>query len=353
MKKIGALILVLSIGFSTLCTPAKAVSIDTAVTSVSSAIQAGLEGYDISVLQRMDGRAGASTVTGSKGIAFEIKLMDKMNYWDSLFKDMVTSLEESSTNTVSDLVSKNKAGDVVDLIQCKAATSKPGINQIVNQVSEGRYENARLVGTSECAKAFNLKAANDGLAVTMEDSGISAKSVEQTAERFLNRGARVSQALGAATKAGAVAAVVKGGMAAIESVRRGDNPNELIGHIMTEAPKGMITGAAACMAGDGVVLLFTVAGVSNPVILVIGGVATSIMAAIPIEIGLDNLADKFNVESTLTEWVAISTERIGNATSGIREKVGVTNIGDYAARAINSVKASAAGMWNRVVNIGK
>ncbi len=352
MKKLGALALMISTVFLTLCTPAKAMDIDTAVTSVSTAIQAGLEGYDISVLQRMVGRAGASTVTGSKGIAFEIKLMDKMN-WESLFKNMVTSLENSSTNTVSDLVSKTNAGEVVDLIQCKAATSESGINQIVNQVSEGKYESARLVGTSECAKAFNVKAANEGLAVTMEDSGISARSVEQTAERFLNPGAQVSQTLSAAGKAGAMAAVVRGGIAAIESVRRGDSPNELIGHVMTEVPKGMITGAAACMAGDGAVLLFTVAGVSNPVVLVIGGIATSIMVATPIEIGLDNLADKFNVESTLTEWVAVGTENIINAANSIREKADAADIAGYAAQAIDSVKASATGMWNRVVNIGK
>ena len=79
MKTAKTLVATLLIGSMLLCTPAAAFPWDTAVTSVGTAIQTGLESYDISVIQRMVGRAGAYTTTGSKGIAFEINLMDQMN----------------------------------------------------------------------------------------------------------------------------------------------------------------------------------------------------------------------------------------------------------------------------------
>lgn len=298
----------------------------------------------------MVGRAGAYTADGAKGIAFEIKYMDLENL-KNLFTGMMTSLEESSTNAVSDLVTSGKGGEIIDRIQCKTATSKSGINKIVEQVTDGKYDNVRLAGTTECAEVYNEAAMQNGLPL-MEDSGISAKSAEQTAERFLNPGSNASQALRAVGRAGAVGAVIKGTCAIYESVRRGDNVNELIAHVMTEAPKGAITGAAACMAGDTVVVALTLAGISNPVILIIGAGAVSIAAAIPMELGLDKLADKLNVEGKLTGWVTIGTESVSAFANGLMEKIDVSSIGNWVSNAANSAKSSVKGMWEKAVNIG-
>lgn len=341
MKTVKSLIATLIVSSMLLCIPAAAFPWDTAAASVGSAIQAGLESYDISVIQRMVGRAGAYTPTGSKGIAFEIKLMDQMNL-KNLFTELSTSLSESSTDTVSDLITKNASGEVVDWLQCKAATSDSGINNIVNQVSSGKYDTTRLVGTSECAEAFNAK----GLSVTMEDTGISTKSVERTAERFLDHGKNATQALNALGKAAVIAAVIKGTMAVAESVKRGDSISELIGHVMTETPKGAVTGVAAFAAGQGAtVVMISLLGVSNPVILVIGGAAASIAAAVPVELGLDKLADMMNVEEKMTEWTTVAIERARTIADDAASKVNKIDLGKSISRAVSNAASSVRSIW--------
>lgn len=59
------------------------------------------EGYEASVVHRMTGRAGASTIKGAPGNALEIMANDKRNMKNLLKPDTVTKLTKSSTGYTS------------------------------------------------------------------------------------------------------------------------------------------------------------------------------------------------------------------------------------------------------------
>ena len=74
------------------------------------------EGYEASVVHRMTGRAGASTIKGAPGNALEIMANDKRNMKNLLKPDTVTKLTKSSTATQVDAVT-TKSGKVIERIQ--------------------------------------------------------------------------------------------------------------------------------------------------------------------------------------------------------------------------------------------
>lgn len=350
MKKLVKLAAALSICLMVFCSPAKAMSWDTAIASLGTAVQSVSEGYEISVIQRMAGRAGAYTADGAKGIVHEIMCSDRMNF-KNLFTGKVTRLEQSSTNPVSDLLTTNKAGEVIGRYQSKVAATDNSINKLVQQSASGKYDSVQLIGPKETAKAYNPTAAKKGLA-HMESSGISTKRVKQTAERFLNPGSNASQALRAVGRAGTIYGGVKTVSAVAESVARGDDANELIAHAATEGSKGWVTGATSCAAGEVVVSGLALAGVSNPVALAVGGAAVSSVVAPSVKRGLDKLADQQDVEGKLTESVAVGTESVSTFANDLMEKIDVSGIGNWVSNAANSAKSSVKGMWEKPVNIG-
>lgn len=87
------------------------------------------EGYEASVVHRMTGRAGASTIKGAPGNALEIMANDKRNMKNLLKPDTVTKLTKSSTATQVDAVT-TKSGKVIERIQYKDTVSPSGVRKL-------------------------------------------------------------------------------------------------------------------------------------------------------------------------------------------------------------------------------
>ena len=61
-------------------------SLEETSEEVTVVAESMFDAYEESVISRMAGRAGASTVTGAKGIAFEIIYADAQNLKNALFR---------------------------------------------------------------------------------------------------------------------------------------------------------------------------------------------------------------------------------------------------------------------------
>lgn len=215
ITRVLALVLVLSIVFTD-SFQVKAMSIEEAGEKVEIITEAALEAYEASVIARMIGRAGASSPKGAHGIAFEIIYKDSENLKNFLCiakPKEVVRLSESSIDKVADLVVFNSKEEVVGLIQCKDSTE--GISKILRQVMDGQYDDAKLVGTKECAKAFNKAAEKAGIDARMIDSGISHEFTKEVAEKAL--GFSLNNFVKTISKSAAKGGAFCGALAAVES----------------------------------------------------------------------------------------------------------------------------------------
>lgn len=202
------------------------------------------EGYDYSVVRRMNGRAGVATQNGGKGIAFEVMYGDKKNS-TNVFKPegYLTKLTKSSTATQADLVTM-KGNKVVERIQCKDTPSISGTWKTLDQVRNGKYRTTQLVGTSESAAAFNEKASASGVTKQMKDSGISTKDTTRISNKYNQAGSVTG--MGNIVKASAKAGgIMSGGIAAVESLVNGDSFSEAAGNVTSNTLKGAGTAAAS------------------------------------------------------------------------------------------------------------
>jgi hypothetical protein len=237
-------------------------------------------------------RAGANPQL--KGHLHEILTADRMNLRNVLTgSGQQTALTQNSNATVVDLVT-TRGGKVIERLQLKDVTSPSQVNKVVRQVTSGKYNSARLVGTEETTDLVNQGLKRAGSARQMSSSGVSSDTTTRMAQRA---GATGSGTLGSATlkaahSGGTVGAAVGAGVAVVQGVSDlidgTKDVGEVVGSVAVAGAKGYVTGAAASAAAtaSGAMLASVGAGslvvAAAPVAIAVGAgmLVTSLWSAI-------------------------------------------------------------------------
>jgi hypothetical protein len=205
--------------------------------------------YEGTVIARAVERAGRNPHL--KGHVHEVLVMDARNARNLLtLNGASTELTKSTTAGSVDLVTI-KGGKVIERIQVKDVTSQAGIEKLVKQCANGKYRSAQLVGSEECAHAFNKAAKKAGISKRMVSTGVSSKSTESLAQRAGATGSgSLGSAIGQAAKAGGAAgAIIGGGVAAVKGcidlIDGRADAVEVAGTVVKAGAKGGVSGAAA------------------------------------------------------------------------------------------------------------
>lgn len=263
MKKVLSVLLIVSllVGFSSplyadyeSIIPGNGVSV---VDGLSTA-------YEASVIARMAGRAGAATESGAKGIAFEIIYSDVKNFFYNIFTGITTKLSPNSIDSVADLISTDKNGAIVELIQCKDGTSPAQINKVLSNITNGKYEGAELVGTHEFVEIYNEQAIINGVAPAT-DSGISTKFTSQIADKALGKVASVSDLAGLTLKASGLAAGITAVFSIADSVFRGDSVADATGKVICNSSISASSVAVGSLSKAGINSLLLSIGANTAV----------------------------------------------------------------------------------------
>ncbi len=292
--------------------PAHASDPDIVSETVSVISEAVVEGYEASVIAQMHGRAGAHTANGAKGIAFEILYKDMNNLKDFLcfFKPSTPiKLSASSTDPIADLIVTDAQNKGIALIQCKDGTSTSYISKILQQVTSGKYSKAKLVGTKECAEAFNKLAEQKGVSVKMINSGLSTQTTQKIAEKAL--GGSIKQLTKTVAASSISGGAFCGAIAAIDSVIKGESAPDFIAHTSTEAFKGIVSVGAGSVAGE--LVTVGLASFSAPhIVTVIGSFAAALIAGEAIMVGLDELTTNLGITEAIAQGYEDSMMGIGS-----------------------------------------
>ena len=208
-----------------------------------------MEAYDYAVAARMAGRAGSYSPIGGKGNAFEIMYMDQKNLENLCnVENLKTQLTKSSTATQVDLVTMN-GSKVFERIQCKDTPSISGTAKTIQQVKNGQYRGAQLVGTTESASAYNREAIKSGVLKQMKDSGISTKDTARISNKFNGVASTtgVSNIISSSAKLGGA---LSGTFALADSIISGDDFEETTKNVATSALKGAASSAVGTAIGE-------------------------------------------------------------------------------------------------------
>ncbi|WP_240098334.1 hypothetical protein [Thermomonas flagellata] len=233
----------------------------------------GKNGYEQSVIARALGRAGANPHL--KGHIHEILVQDMKNVRNLMSANgATTQLTQSATAKTVDLVTI-KGGKVIERIQVKDVTSRPGIDKLVKRCAEGKYRSVQLMGSEETTRAFNAAAEKAGISKRMTSTGVSSKSTESMAQRAGATGSgSLGSAIGQAAKAGGVAGAVVGGgvelvRGCIDLIDGTAEVEEVAGRVVKASAKGgasgAAAGAAATAAGAGAAAAVSALGVTGAV----------------------------------------------------------------------------------------
>ena len=323
------------------------------VSTAGVATVIGIENaYEASVIARMSGRAGAATAGGAKGISFEIIYSDIKNVFGNLKNGYKTKLSASSIDSLADLVTVNKKGEVVQLVQCKDGTSVTQIGKVIEQASSGKYASAEIVGTKEFSYLYNKQAAAKGVAQRATDSGISTKTTTRVANKALGITPTGSQIFKSVAKNSAAAALVAGCISLAESVYRGDDVYIATGNVVEDAGISAVSIALATVSSAELPAILTAMGASAAV----ANAAASVVAiAVPVAGGyaLYLLAE----ESQLAEKVASATEDVLSSISvacskvAIEMKAGTKDFASFAGVNLGqSIELTVNGFYAAVVD---
>lgn len=320
-------IMICSINILRCTLPAHASESDNVSENVFIISEATAEGYEASVISQMAGRAGASTPNGAKGIAFEILYKDKNNLNDFLcfFKPSTTiKLSESSTDTTADLIVTD-AQNHIALIQCKDGTSPSYIRKILQQVTSGKYDKAKLVGTKECAEIFNKLAEKNGISARMVNSGISTKTTQRIAEKAL--GGSIETLTKNVARSSITGGAFCGAIAAIDSVLNGESTPYCIANASTETFKGIVSIGAGKVAGE--LITAGLAYFSAPhAVTVIGGFAAALIAGEAVLAELDKLTTELGIKESIAQWYENSMMGVGSFIVKTEDTIDKTSYDD-------------------------
>jgi len=256
--------------------------------------------YEGTVIARALERAGRNPHL--KGHIHEILVKDARNARNLLtLNGASTELTKSTTASTVDLVT-TKGGKVIERIQVKDVTSQAGIDKLVKQCAEGKYRSAQLVGSEECAQAFNKAAEKAGISKRMASTGVSSRTTESLAQRAGASGSgSLYSAMGQAAKAGgAVGAIVGGGVAAVKGcidlIDGRADAVEVAGSVVKASAKGGLSGAAAGAAatatGAGAVAAVSALGMTG-----MAATAVTIGAPLAAAVGVGYAASK------ILDWI--------------------------------------------------
>jgi len=336
----------------TLTTLVPALACDTSVAGTIGATGAvaalGVENaYEASVVARMRGRAGAATVNGAKGISFEIIYSDIKNAFYNVKGGLKTKLSASSIDDLADLVTTNKSGEVVQLIQCKDGISPAQIDKAIRQVSSGKYSSAELVGTREFASLYNQKAASDGISQTATNSGISTKTTTKVANKALGIAPSGSQLLSSTLKNSGIAAAITGCISLAESIYRGDDVCVATGNLVEDASISAVSVAMATITSAELPALLTTIGTSATVA---NTAATVVAFVIPVAGGyvLYILADKCQLGTKIAGALSDAADAIVKTYHRVEGKIAVWDISNKANLAWSSISEGGANVKNLV-----
>lgn len=341
MKKFMRVIAVI-ICFS-LCASVSALAVDSntaavvGTTGVAAAMTAE-NAYATSVVSRMTGRAGAATQAGAKGNAFEVLFTDRINLLNST-KGARTMLSPSSTDTLADVITVFADGSTQSH-QLKAGTSATHISNTLNQVAEGKYVGAELVGTTEFAALYNEKAAANGVTQLATDSGISTNTASRFADRALCNTQPFSQVAGQAMKLGGIAVGVTTIASTAESIILGHDIYELVGNIVENSSVSGLSVALGVVTTAEMPALLAALGVTATA----ASAATTVMGfLVPAAAGyiLYVLAEECQFE----ESVAKTAEQIASMIGGVVSEIKVI-VTEWA------IPAKASNLWSSAVDGG-
>lgn len=251
----------------------------------ATAHSAARHAYEGSVTSRALQRAGNNPHL--KGVVHEVMVADKMNVaLSQLFAGQKTALTKSTTAGTVDLVT-TKGAKVIERLQLKDVLSDSQASKVVRQVASGKYQTARLVGTSESAAKLNASLARSGSARRVIDSGVSSDTTTRLAWQA---GARGSGSLASAVKSSALSggkggAAVSAGFAVFSGIGdlmdgKRDLP-EVVVDVGVAAAKGYAVGAASTAAATAVSSVAAPVMASAAASLGLGTAATGIVAAVP------------------------------------------------------------------------
>lgn len=203
--------------------------------------------YEGTVITRAMDRAGNNPHL--KGHIHEIMTKDAINL-KNVFSGQHTELTKSTTAKAVDLVT-TKGGKVIGRIQVKDTISQSGIDKLVRQVTDGKYQSTKLVGTEETTKLANEAFKKAGLSKRMVSSGTSSNTTTTLAQRAGASGSgTLGSAVGQAAKSGgAIGAVVEAGIEVVSGIADLANGKRDAGEVAVTVAKagakGYVTGASA------------------------------------------------------------------------------------------------------------
>lgn len=308
--------------------------------------------YEASVVARMTGRAGASTVNGAKGISFEIIYSDIKNIFFNAKNGLKTKLSPSSIDPVADLVTTNKTGEIVQLIQCKDGTSPTHIKNVVDQVSAGKYSSAELVGTKEFASLYNESATANGVTQTATNSGVSTKTTSKVANKALGIAPSVGQLLKTTAKNAGIAAAITGCISLAESIYRGDDVYTATGNVVEDASISAVSIGLATVASAEIPAVLAALGASATVASA-GAAVVAFIVPVAGGYALYILADKVHFGEKVADTMESIVASITSTYRNIEAKVISFDIPGKASTACAVVLDTGAIVKDTVQDWGK
>jgi len=207
--------------------------------------------YEETVMARAIDRAGANPHL--KGHIHEVLTADRKNI-GNLFNGRLTQLTKNVNASTVDLVT-TQGRKVVERLQLKDTISPHSINKLVNQVANGKYQSAQLVGTKETTQLVNAALEKAGLAKRMTSSGISSKTTTTLAQRAGASGSgTLSKAVMSSAKSGGIfGAGIAAGIEAISGTVDMINGKRDAGEVVRSTVKAGAKGGISVAATSAIV----------------------------------------------------------------------------------------------------
>ena len=309
MKRLISFLLCLSMVFGMIGTATYAEAAEIIEDNLFSAAASLEQFYEAHVVLQM-GLRGAAVNPNSKGIAFEIMASDLMNL---VSPGTVTTLSESMTDQVADLVTKNCAGETINLVQCKTGGASY-VSKVLSDVSGGKYSEAELLTTSEFAEKFNVKAEELGISQQATDSHVKESTVEKICSEYtLGEDALYSAEVQASLFANAIqysgyAAITTAALTTAESIIKGYSLEDAAVHVTEESTISAVSVGFGTMTAGEISLVLAALGAPATVTTLASG---ALILLVPVGAGyaLHVIAEKTDFEGKLRNIVSYLEEQ--------------------------------------------
>ena len=268
--------------------------------------------YENSVMQRMQGRSGAYTPNGSKGIALEIMRVDKINAQNFLNPDVKAVLTKQANASQVDAIIMN-GNKVSGRMQYKDVLSDTGVRNTVKRVQNGDYHAVKLYGTTESTQKFNRAAEKMGINKRMIDTGISSNTTQRIGDKFTGQIPKISSVGDAMKQSSKISAGITAGIEIVKSIDNGDSFSECAGNVAKKVSQNVTSTAASVVAAETVM---TVLAPFGPFISGGGALVTTLIVNDAVSEATENFFEDLGRE------ISCGVDRIGDTVSEIGAQVG-------------------------------